>query len=411
MAAEFDTEPNYSDEEQTPQPASATTRDDRGLWAMLALLVFAAVILLLLLTQCTARVPNTVGLSLSDARVKLARAGLPIGDISESAAGTGRPGYVNEQAPFPGAVVRDGTSVDLVVAAGADLVTVPDVCGHDAANASVKLIQAGFEVASAEEYSDRTPVGVAIWQSPEAGTKAHDGSTVTVYYSLGPQSAAKVAVSRSPAGDGMTDADRGTTGSGTGPLMMNCVRAYPGATAWSSGGNIYVRLTPGGAARRVTSTSAWDTAPVISPSHKYLVFLRAPSSGAKATSVGAVCFTTFGTYMLDLPISQDGSDNTRYYTRPVFAPSKNSTRADTDWIVVPQYWYEVRGAGNALSARLLICNVPLDSTWVSWNIRFRPASSLSVGPSSRAGCVLVTQTRGSSTTRINFNPSTGLYPH
>ena len=143
----------------------------------------------------------------------------------------------------------------------------------------------------------------------------------------------------------MTDADRGTTGSGTGPLIMNCTRAYPGATAWSSAGDIYVRLTPGGAARRVTSTSAWDTAPVISPSHKYLVFLRAPSAPAAShVRLGAVCFTTFGTYMLDLPMSTRMAQTTRATTRSRSSRRARTRRApNTDWIVVPQYWYEVAG--------------------------------------------------------------------
>ena len=67
----------------------------------LALLVFAAVVLLLLLTQCTARVPDTVGLSLSDARVKLAQAGLSAGVVSESAAGSGKTGLRQRAGPNP----------------------------------------------------------------------------------------------------------------------------------------------------------------------------------------------------------------------------------------------------------------------------------------------------------------------
>ena len=101
-----------------------------------------------------------------------------------------------------------------------------------------------------------------------------------------------------------------------------------------------MRLSPGGAARRVTSTGDWDTNPVIAPSDKYLVFLRATGSGRRPTSVGAVCFTSFGTTMLSLPVSNEGFDLTRFYGKPVFAPSKNSTAPNTDWIVLPQYWQQ-----------------------------------------------------------------------
>ena len=120
--------------------------------------------------------------------------------------------------------------------------------------------------------------------------------------------------------------------------MMNCTRTYPGATAWSSGGDIYVRLSPGGAARRVTSTGDWDSSPVVSPNDRYLVFLRATGSGERATDVGAVCFTTMTTHMLTLPETDVRGGKTRTYGKPVFAPSENSTTLDSDWIVLPQYW-------------------------------------------------------------------------
>jgi hypothetical protein len=412
MASEFDTEPNYTDDDApAPEAVSADGRDDRGLWATLALLLLAAIVLLLLLTQFTARVPNTVGLSRPDAEAKLTRAGFPVGQVSETPLGSGTPGHVYEQAPRAGTMVRKGTGVDLVVALGSGLVRVPDVLGHRAANANIELMQAGLEVANAEEYSNVVPVGLVVSESPQAGSRAETGSTVTVYYSLGPQSAAVVAVSPSNTNDGLTDETRGSTGSGT-KLIMNCTTAYPGASAWSSGGDIYVRLSPGGSARRVTSTGDWDTSPVIAPSHKYLVFLRAPHSGAKATAVGAVCFTTFETHMLAMPETTVAPSTSRYYGPPIFAPSEHSTTPDTDWMVFPQYWYETRGASAAPSARLLVCNVPMNSTWVSWNYRLRPAHTLALSPSGKAGCVRIKQTSGSKTLFVrDFNATTGLYLH
>jgi len=413
MAAEFDTQPDYAteDDDQTPPPAREAARDDRGsIWGTLALAVFAAIVLLVLLTQFTAKVPETVGLSRADAEAKLTQAGFAVGDVSEIPAGEGRPGTVAEQAPSAGTTVRKGTSVDLMVALGGNLVTVPDVSGQDSANASIELIQAGFQIASAEEYSDLVPTGVAVSQTPQAGTRASDGSLVTVFYSLGPQSAAEVNVARSDTDNGLSTASSGSSGSGADPLMMNCTRSYPGATAWSSNGDIYVRLSPGGAARRVTRTGDWDSSPVVSPNDRYLVFLRATGSGERATDVGAVCFTTMATHILTLPETDVRGGKTRTYGKPVFAPSEHSTTLDSDWIVLPQYWREDRGDGPITSARLLVCNVPMNSSWVSWNLQFRPAMNLSLGRSNRAGCVRVTQKSGSKTVYSrDFNATTGLY--
>lgn len=412
MAAEFDTQPDYtSDEDRPPQPAPEHPERSRGIWGALALLVLAALFLFLLSVLSLARVPSLQGLSRAAAEARLAEAGFTVGDVSEVPVGSGKPGSVTGQAPTAGATVRKGTSVDLMVALGSDLATVPDVVGHNAASASVEVQQAGFQISNAEEYSDTVPLGVVVSQTPRGESQAAVGTAVIASYSLGPQSAADVAVSRSDSNDGLTADDRGTTGSGTDPLIMNCVDAYPGASTWSSDGDIYVRLSPGGSARRVTSTGDWDSAPVISPSHKYLVFLRASGSGNRATGVGAVCFTTFATRRLPLTVSSSTGDRPVYYGRPIFAPSENSTRADTDWIVVPQYWLEKDWTGQLLRrARLMVCNVPMGSSWASRHLQFRSAARISLSRSSTAGCVRVKRMVGSkSVYSRDFNTTTGLY--
>ncbi len=411
--AEFDTQPdNTEEDEELVEEPQEERRQERGFWASLALLVLVAIVILLVLTQCTARVPNTIGLTQPEAKARLKRAGLTVGDVSDLPFGAAKAGRVGEQAPVPGSIARRGSGVDLIVGSGANLTVVPDVVGMSAANASIRLMQAGFEVDSGEEYSDTVPEGLAVEQDPQAGTAAERGSIVAVYYSLGPQSAAKVRIDHNDSDDGLLDSERDSTGSGTSPLIMNCYRAYPGATAWSSGGDIYVRTSPGAAARRVTRTSDWDTNPVISPSHKYLVFLRSSGSGSRPKKLGAVCFTSWGTTMIDLPPVNFADSDPVYLGRPVFAPTAGSTRANSDWIVLPQYfrfqyWSE---SSSREDARLLVCNVPLGSSWVSWNEKLRPARTISLGTSGKAGCIKVTQKDGSKTTYSrNFNVTTGLY--
>jgi len=100
-----------------------------------------------------------------------------------------------------------------------------------------------------------------------------------------------------------------------------------------------------------------------------------------------------------------------FYGKPVFAPNAGSTSPDSDWIVFPQYWLEeYESPLTRTSARLVICNVPMGSSWVSWNIQFRPAHTLQLLRSGKAGCVRVRQT---SSGRVlydrDFDVSTGLY--
>jgi hypothetical protein len=412
MAAEFDTQPNYRDEDDPPPPSDPPARRaDRGIWGTLALLVLVAVVALILLAQCTAQVPDTVGLDRPEAGTELQNAGLAVGDVSEIPVGSSRPGTVSEQAPAAGTWVRKGTTVDLMVTADGNLKVVPDVVGHDVAGASIMLQQAGFEPADAEEYSDTVPVDACVSQSPPGGALAAPGSTVTVYYSLGPQALADSRVLHTDTSDGLTDATRDSTGDNSEPLVMNCVSAYPGATAWSSGGDIYVRLAPGQAPRRATSTADWDTDPVISPSHKYLVFSRAPAQGQRPSGVGAVCFTSFATHMLSMVPVSLAVNQDFWYGRPVFAPSEGSTSPNTDWIVFAQYFRErYSGAPEQQSARLIVCNVPMDSKWVAWNLNFRPVHDLTLSRSSRAGCVHVRHTDGAKVLYDReFQLSTGLF--
>jgi hypothetical protein len=403
------------DEESASRDKQPDNRERRTL-GTLALLVVAAIIVLLILTQCTARVPNIVGLDRNAAQARLKHSGLKLGDVSEVLTGTQREGLVAEQIPESGVMLRTGGTVDITLTRSTHLTAVPDVMNISSANAAVTLQQAGFAPDPESEYSDTVPIDEPIRQSPVAGTLAAAGSAVTVYYSLGPQGSSETSLAPATTGGGSAGAP-GSSGAGSVDTpIFSTARAYPGAVAWSSGGDIYVRLTPGGATRRVTSGSPWDTNPVISPSHRYLVFMRAPSSGARPTVIGATTFTGFVTHMLTTPMIDVAHYANRWVGPPIFAPSAHSTTPDSDWIVYPHYFIEW-GKSDDLheprllaSAQLLICKVPFDTTWISWNNQFRPARTLKLSASTHVGCVRVRQTyKGRTAYDRNLYLPTGIY--
>ena len=100
-------------------------------------MLLAAIVLLILLTQCVPHVPDVVGLTQKQAESSTRDAGYEVGTVSKVAL-TGTPaGKVAEQAPGAGTVFARRRSVDLVVALGADLVLVPDVVGNDTPAAEV----------------------------------------------------------------------------------------------------------------------------------------------------------------------------------------------------------------------------------------------------------------------------------
>jgi hypothetical protein len=403
----------------TAEPATApeqADRRDRSALGTIALIAVAAVIVLLVLTQCTARVPSVTGLDRSAAEARLKRSGLKVGDVSEVTVPSPKEGLVAEQTPAAGVMLRTGGAVDITLARSTRLTTVPDVQGRDAANASVALQAAGFAPDPADEYSDTVPLGAAIRQSPAGGTQAANGSSVTVYYSLGPQTSAESSVTPSNTSGGYGQ-NVGTSGAGVVDTpIFSTARAYPGAVAWSSGGDIYVRLSAGAASRRVTSGSPWDTHAIVAPSGRYLIFMRAATRSDLPTAIGAVSFTDFSMHLLTTPKVDATPYPDRWVGTPIFAPSAHSTTPDSDWIVYPHYFPE---SGRDISAddvvvqpsaQLLVCKVPYDTTWISWNGQFRPAHTIQLSASSRTGSVRVRQfSGGHKTYDRNLYLPTGIY--
>jgi serine/threonine-protein kinase len=95
-------------------------------------------------------------------------------------------GKVISQDPPAGEQVVEGTEIILEVSRGAKQVVVPSVLGMSEDDARTTLQQAGFEVSSTSAPSDSTPEGIVSDQSPDGGTQASKGSTVTITISTGP---------------------------------------------------------------------------------------------------------------------------------------------------------------------------------------------------------------------------------
>jgi serine/threonine-protein kinase len=94
---------------------------------------------------------------------------------------SGRCRVLLEHGPAPGSKVEKGVSVTLTVSSGPSDVVVRDVTGLDAATARAQLADAGFDVSVVDQpTSDPDQDGVVVDQSPESGSSATKGSTVTI---------------------------------------------------------------------------------------------------------------------------------------------------------------------------------------------------------------------------------------
>lgn len=125
------------------------------------------------------RLPDVRGQSAAAARSRLAGSGLEARIVQVT---SNRPqGVVVDQSPAAGTQVRKGATVRLTVSSGPALVSVPSVVGLDQASAQAELAAAGFHVrVSTESTTDPSQDGTVTAQDPAGGTKAPDGSTVTI---------------------------------------------------------------------------------------------------------------------------------------------------------------------------------------------------------------------------------------
>lgn len=84
-----------------------------------------------------------------------------------------------------GLMIDKGTTIVLTVAEAAEGVQVPDATGKSQTEATSLLEKEGFVVNVVESYDPQVEKGIVISQSPEAGTTASAGSSITIRVSQG----------------------------------------------------------------------------------------------------------------------------------------------------------------------------------------------------------------------------------
>ncbi len=125
------------------------------------------------------------GMTFEEARDALNERALGIVRGGEEASDTYPEGQIVSQSEEPGAMIEENTTVTVMVSSGVGETDVPDVRGRSKDEASEIIGNAGFLVGYDYEYSEESPDGTVISQSPEAGAKARAGDTVTIIISRG----------------------------------------------------------------------------------------------------------------------------------------------------------------------------------------------------------------------------------
>ena len=134
----------------------------------------------------TVTVPDVVGMLQTDAETAIAGAGLTVGAVTFEFDDAIPQGNVISQNPAGDTTAPEESGVDLMVSRGPG-VLVPDVVNLDQPDAEAAIASAGLTASIILEYSDTIAEGSVILQSPAAGTRVEEGSSVQLAVSKGPR--------------------------------------------------------------------------------------------------------------------------------------------------------------------------------------------------------------------------------
>ena len=130
--------------------------------------------------------PNFVNMTREEAEQAATNAGLQL-ETTEEFNSDVEAGKVISQEPqyVEGYLVKDGSTVKIVISKGENIKIVPDVVGKTREEAEQKVKAEEFEVKVVEEANSKVQAGYVIRQDPEAEEEVNAGETVTIYVSTG----------------------------------------------------------------------------------------------------------------------------------------------------------------------------------------------------------------------------------
>ncbi len=127
---------------------------------------------------------RVVGMHVDEAKRKLLDLGLSP-EIKYEVSSSYDAGTVLRASVQDGLMIDQGTTIVLTVAEAAEGVQVPDATGKSQTEGTALLEKEGFVVNVVESHDPEVEKGIVISQSPEAGTTASAGSSITIRVSQG----------------------------------------------------------------------------------------------------------------------------------------------------------------------------------------------------------------------------------
>jgi serine/threonine-protein kinase len=125
-------------------------------------------------------VPDVLGQSESSATAELQGADFEV-TVTEAPSDDVPEGLVSSQSPSPGSQAPRGSTVQITISTGPQLVNVPDVVGEPVDDARAILQDDGFQPRTVfQDVTDPLLDGIVLDQDPGGGSQASPGSRVTI---------------------------------------------------------------------------------------------------------------------------------------------------------------------------------------------------------------------------------------
>ena len=130
--------------------------------------------------------PNFVNMTRAEAEAQATESNLVL-EITEEFSSDVEAGKVVSQDPpyIDGYLVKEESTVKIVVSKGENIKIVPNVVGKEQAEAEEEIRAEELDVKVVQETSDKIESGYVIRQDPEADEELNAGETVTIYVSTG----------------------------------------------------------------------------------------------------------------------------------------------------------------------------------------------------------------------------------
>lgn len=136
-------------------------------------------------SEKTVKVPDISGMTFDEAKQELGDLGLGIRNNGKIASDEYVEGEIVSQEPVLGTMVEPHTTIDVIISSGKGSIEVPYVIGKKETDAVSIIRDAKFKENKTYSYSDTVDAGYVMSQTPDDGTKAKEGDTITIEISQG----------------------------------------------------------------------------------------------------------------------------------------------------------------------------------------------------------------------------------